>query len=1184
MRFDLTTPRVKFSALMRFLVVAIIVTSSMTLFPRVINSGAQPTARALDVRNLTTGEVLTHFEYVPASILSGNGASLTSNTSTLAYSDRHGKEEDNGDWNVFLRTIHFGAKNSTRGIELGSDSISIQNITLPKSKEISISGELPVLNSNVKQKTREQAPSTLPIIDPPKPVIDFLNNNLELLNVNSSDHLSHYIVIHSHEDKYAKKILNIKDQFVTTIAFYDKYANSESKGELDVFIQISHLKDKVNSLRVVQLGNDDIKISIDGRDQGAATKAAEIRNLSSGESITMHQGFTASIHNASGSFTLNYTDSPHQLTKDQMERAAEELDSVDVYTPTRISEPGHTWDGAVRGPEQGSQSIASVANNPANPTNGTANTIRTSYSQGSSKSWAMMPIQQAFADGDPNKTNVYVVGNMPGTSSSVAEPAAANNNKIVFYTSNFLAAMSDDNGRTGSWKFANPRDMPTFCCDQDVIFHDRYGVFIWYRQGYADVNGENTFRLSISKDAVNWWFWDFQPKEINAGWVNQWFDYPHIALSAHSLWITSNMYDNNTPAKFKGAVALELPMDDLSRGKGFAYNIYPIDQFSPTPVQGASDTMYVGAHLGNNEIAIYSMTEGGGPYPEVDRYIDAYTVGYRQGSKETATDAAKHVMSCPGPDSINWCARSDDRITNGWTSSGYVGFFWNARQGGIGYCSPLGYDDSFHYFNPYSLFCTTSRVDDFPYPYIDGAVFDLGDDFRYVARPYVWNTDHAWSYASSSPNLNLLGIAAFYGGGKYYPGENVAIQYIKEPLSSRPLSSGPSFSGLVDSNGGPSDSSWGDYIRVRPYAAPDDPFNHLWIATAFTYNKNNPIPGVDTVKTYYAIFGRDADAPKEGPSIEITAPANGYYVTSYSPVTLTADASLSGHPLSDDAIKWNSNIEGFLGTGKSISHVFRYAKDGPQTITATITYDYPSMSASDSITLNMKFPHRAPSPIILEPKAGLNVAVGATLFLKGYAARSDPEQNGSLGWTDCTRMSWQITEEGTSGPITRSIPSSRDSNFDYNGLCNAEVSFSTAGTKTIRLSATNSVGDVGYAEVSVNAVQTSASSFDVSAYPESQSASTAGDLAYHVAVTQEGGSPKPVSLTVTGVPAGVSSKWQCTSGGSSPCTIPSYTTDLILSVKYGAYSAGTYTITITGISVDGTTRSVSVTLVLSSIR
>ena len=53
--------------------------------------------------------------------------------------------------------------------------------------------------------------------------------------------------------------------------------------------------------------------------------------------------------------------------------------------------------------------------------------------------------------------------------------------------------------------------MSDFCCDQDVVYDKNHKIFVWYRQGASDNNGDNRFKLGISKDAINWVFYSIKP-------------------------------------------------------------------------------------------------------------------------------------------------------------------------------------------------------------------------------------------------------------------------------------------------------------------------------------------------------------------------------------------------------------------------------------------------------------------------------------------------------------------------------------------------------------------------------------------------------------------------------------------------------------------------------------------------
>ncbi len=77
-------------------------------------------------------------------------------------------------------------------------------------------------------------------------------------------------------DVFAEQELGIQGQFVTTLAFQDRFGRADSNDNLNVFIQISHTDDKVNSLRAIQLGGDDISVIVNGIDRGTITKTTEI--------------------------------------------------------------------------------------------------------------------------------------------------------------------------------------------------------------------------------------------------------------------------------------------------------------------------------------------------------------------------------------------------------------------------------------------------------------------------------------------------------------------------------------------------------------------------------------------------------------------------------------------------------------------------------------------------------------------------------------------------------------------------------------------------------------------------------------------------------------------------------------------------------------------------------------------
>jgi len=347
--------------------------------------------------------------------------------------------------------------------------------------------------------------------------------------------------------------------------------------------------------------------------------------------------------------------------------------------------------------------------------------------------------------------------------STVTEPSVGNKGPIVFYTGNWFAARSADYGT--SWSYVNPlQGMSDFCCDQDVIYDKNFKIFIWYRQGLKDANGENRFVLSISKDAQTWTSYSIHPTVVNQNWKNSWWDYPHLAISNKKLYITSNMFDKNN--QFVRSVITQWDLSQLSSGStvNFKY-FFETNQFNYTPVQGATDTMYWAVHNTNAQMKLYKWSESTNTINIAYRNTPAFQWG---------------SMSCPGPDGINWCARSDSRILAGWINNGEIGFAWNVKQGGS-----------------------------FPYPHVHVVIFKEAG-LTYKSNPVLWGQNIAWMYPSFSPDSSgNIGFVAYYGGGSYYP--SIAAGIINPATGTPPPY--PAYSIVLGKNGA---DKWGDYDRTRP--------------------------------------------------------------------------------------------------------------------------------------------------------------------------------------------------------------------------------------------------------------------------------------------------------------------------------------------------------------------------------
>lgn len=439
-----------------------------------------------------------------------------------------------------------------------------------------------------------------------------------------------------------------------------------------------------------------------------------------------------------------------------------------------------------------------------------------------------------------------IVSPSPSSRSIVNEPSVANKDKLVFYTGNWYASRSVDDGLT--WTYIDPTsDMSDFCCDQDVIYDPHHQIFIWYRQGIETANGQNRFRLGVSVDALNWWFYNISPKDFNSKWTNQSWDYPQLALSNKYLYISSNIFQPD--GSFLRTVISRWSLDDLGHAAtDISFNYYDDGSvFTFTPVQGATDTMYWASHLSNSRMRIYE-------WPEI---LSNNNAGVRSFDRDIPawTSDSKSAISCNnGPDGKDWCGRADTRILNGWISKDTIGFVWNAAQG-----------------------------NGFPWPYLNAAVFKISDDMTYSGRPYLWSSDKAWMYGFVSPNVHGdLAIVASVGGRGLYPSMAIGIN---GNSSGSPSPWDTKI--VINGTSGPSGNKWGDYFRLRPFSGS----GLNWAASGYTLQGGSR---GDFIEPRYLVFGRENDAanldsPLEKRTTEINPSSNVY-----SNQNVTATGSLTG--------------------------------------------------------------------------------------------------------------------------------------------------------------------------------------------------------------------------------------------------------------------------------------------------
>ncbi len=411
-----------------------------------------------------------------------------------------------------------------------------------------------------------------------------------------------------------------------------------------------------------------------------------------------------------------------------------------------------------------------------------------------------------------------------GYKSNVMESSLGLGGKYAFYTGNWFAARSTNGG--SNWSYVNAyTNMSDFCCDQIAQYDKARDMFLWLRQGVKNASGVNRFRLGASTNgASSFCAYDFYPTNVNSGWTNQWWDYPHIQLSADFAYVAFNMFNNSN--SWTRTVMLRLPLDSLRSCSGFSYSyLSTTSWFTFVPVQGADHVMYWAsnnpASSPYNRISIWRWAENSGALYQVTNTVAAWSYG------------SGHLC---GSSSGNWMGRSSDRLLagaryelhyNNLNVNGrkVLGWWWNAKQGGS-----------------------------FSQPYIDGyAVYEdtLSQVSGSQGRPYIWSSSNCFGYPSAAANARgdlgfVLNYANSSDSWKPRVGFIISDDYTAAPP-------GFSFSGVVASNARPSDNKWGDYNTVRVF----QPGQNNWVAGAH-YIPGSTNCSVCSAPVFFA-FGRSRD-------------------------------------------------------------------------------------------------------------------------------------------------------------------------------------------------------------------------------------------------------------------------------------------------------------------------------------
>lgn len=362
---------------------------------------------------------------------------------------------------------------------------------------------------------------------------------------------------------------------------------------------------------------------------------------------------------------------------------------------------------------------------------------------------------------------------------TVCEPTAAANDRQLFMTGNWFASSSVDAG--ANWTLVNPftRFPATaggFCCDQCVLYNARHRIWIWLLQYSSTANGDNIFRLAVCREAQfgNWYYWDFAPRNLNAAWNKQWFDYPDMAFTDANLLVTFNMFLGNA---WQRSVVFRFPLATLASGASLGYRWWATTSNGSIRLsRGAASTMYMGSHNSVSQLRVLQLPDSSTNISWNDVNVRPWSAG---------------AYSAPGPGGVNWLGRLDPRITGAWVSSGAIGFMWSANR------------DANH-----------------PLPYI--RVVRIKETTKaLVDEPDIWSRLSAWAYPAAAPNAQgTVGFSAFYGGGTRHPGHVVGVK------------TGTGWDTVLTrtSTHSPPDQSWGDYLSCIAHHST----GAQWVASGYT--------------------------------------------------------------------------------------------------------------------------------------------------------------------------------------------------------------------------------------------------------------------------------------------------------------------------------------------------------------
>lgn len=332
-------------------------------------------------------------------------------------------------------------------------------------------------------------------------------------------------------------------------------------------------------------------------------------------------------------------------------------------------------------------------------------------------------------------------GSKPG---SASEPSGAKSGKVIFSTSNWIAAISVDGGATFNTidptVYAGPANPATdagFCCDQVVQYIPSIDRFVWLMQYVATNDTKNVNKLRLIT---------FRPDDVVTTGIRSyiytdilssggWLDYGELGVGNTQLYISATLYGPTS-----GLMVFRVPISALNVVGSYTYwqtnaNDGAVAQGSRLAQNPGADAFWAGHSDLGKAIRVFKWSESSTSYAWNDVSIDHWP-----------TDISKFVSACPADTTKNWLFSNSANNIIGATRrrTNEVWFAWNAGSGG-----------------------------GFANPHVQIVQVDVGS-FPSLPKPkqwQIWNPSFAFAFPNfyTSRECGDVGLAIAFGGGTLNP-------------------------------------------------------------------------------------------------------------------------------------------------------------------------------------------------------------------------------------------------------------------------------------------------------------------------------------------------------------------------------------------------------------------------------